>query len=150
MFLNYLEGAEKDHFLQVAKHAVLVDGKVTGSEVDMLQEFMAEMGFEDDEELKRLQALTLDPESANEGQFHKSVEFFSSASLTTRNVVFMELAALLISDDHLEESEKELMGTIQRAFTLPDDTAEGFINWLINMKKLYNQGLTLVGMTGQE
>ncbi|NLN50561.1 MAG: hypothetical protein GX149_02935 [Acholeplasmataceae bacterium] len=108
MLLSKLSRKEKLKYLDLALHMVEVDGSTTSHEQRLLNMMLAEVGDDIVKEYSFFHSSDLD----------ETVEFFKSQSISTRNIVFLNLIKLSMIDDFYNTSEHFFLENIMKKFNI--------------------------------
>ncbi len=108
MFLSLLSKEEKHYFIDLLTKLVSVDGEANETELQVINRLKYEMGEDVLKYRKSNQSL------------EKLIEYFSSKTKSTRNLVFMNLVSASLYDEWYSVEEHFLIEEIQQAFGLTD------------------------------
>lgn len=121
---------EQEAFLELAHIAAMSDGIMSEEEEKLLHTYRSEMGFTSSD-------YTL-----------KNVELAQCAaalcSKKSRNIVFIELLALIMADGEYHEDEKELLVELKQALGIQQDYYERCKAWISSINTVYQEGFSLL------
>jgi len=110
MLLSLLTRKEKLKFLDLAMHMVSVDGKPTESESRLLNMMLAEVGDNIVSEYHFSLSKDLD----------ETIEFFSEGSRTVKNIVYLNLIKVTMSDDFYNTTEHFFLENLRDSFSISE------------------------------
>lgn len=130
MFLNQLTLGEKEAFIELSHLVVHCDGIVCDEEKQMLNMYLREMDMENSDYMARHLSL------------EKILDSFQNER--TKNIVFIEILALLFADSKFDEKEIEVLDKIKRHFRFSQEKYKRFKEWVNKMNSFYAEGYRLV------
>lgn len=114
MFLNYLQEENKKNFLKVCVHAALSNGIFAKEEEKTLGAYCREMNIKE-----------WIPE--REGTFVELIENIKrNTTSSERNIIVIEILALLNSDGEYDVKEKEFMQSLIKGLDVSEERLEKF------------------------
>jgi tellurite resistance protein len=132
MFLNLLDGAEKENFLELANFVANYNNDFAGEQQAMINQFRRELGL--DEKQYKLVNKTIEV----------ILESFNTSKKEVKNAVFTEIMALIISDGVYDKKEEFIATQIRKHLSISDSKYEEIITWIKDIKSLYSKGYELV------
>ena len=133
MLLMKLEPKEKFSFLQLAHYLARVDNNYGEKEQDIILEYCAEMGIENDEDFE-FEAFDL----------KEILKDFRSKK--SKKIVLLELMILIHADDKFDFEERNLIIQINEIFNFPQKDIEFYSQWGKAIAALYTQGKLFIEM----
>lgn len=130
MFLNELKANEKDAFLELARLAAESNGIISSEQRALLEMYGHEMKI--DHSVQKV---------AVSSSLEALAKIFGDKS---KNIVFIELLALICSDGVYDELEKEFVNKLMSNFGFEQDKCERYIRWVKEINALYAEGLKLI------
>jgi tellurite resistance protein len=127
MLLMKLEAKEKFSFLQLAHYLARVDNEYGKKEEEIILEYCAEMGIENDDNFE-LETFSL-KDTLNDFKSDKS-----------KKIVVLELMILIHADDKFDFEERKLITKIQKAFKISNKDVEFYSQWGKAVAALYQEG----------
>ncbi|RXJ88897.1 hypothetical protein CRV01_09760 [Arcobacter sp. CECT 8983] len=127
MLLMKLETKEKFSFLQLAHYLARIDNDYGEKEQEVILEYCAEMGIENDEDFE-LESFDL----------YNILKDFKS--LKSKKIVILELMILIHADDKFDFEERNLIFQINEIFKLSQKEIEFYSQWGKATAALYTQG----------
>lgn len=129
MYLSLLKENEKIAFMDLAHVVALTDGFVHEKEEIMLKTYMHEM------------EIPADYMYTSRDLSQLLCEFTSEQS---KNVVFLEILALSLSDGIYHDTEKQMMSEVRQAFAISIAKYEAMKQWIVQINDLYAHGHQLI------
>lgn len=130
MFLNRLDEDEKSAFLELAHHVARSDAEFSSEELTVITRYCMEMQIDD-----------IDYE---DDQFDLEQVLSRFGSSSHRNIVLLELTALVYADQRLAPQEKQLLDKIVDRFDMNPHLSIIFKEWAKNALSLHMQGEALI------
>ena len=133
MFLSVLNSTEKEEFLNLVINVANVDGEFSDIEKAQVNAYALEMGLilkDNDNYTKSTDSL---------------IDILSKSKNTTKKAIFMEIVALMLVDG-MNDKEKSLLDSIQKAFEFDDKFRNDTIEWYSEILPLYKKGFELAGI----
>ncbi|QDF28622.1 hypothetical protein [Halarcobacter anaerophilus] len=127
MLLMKLEAREKFSFLQLAHYLARIDNDYGEKEREIILEYCAEMGIENDEDF-----------DIEEFSLEGTLKDFKSDK--SKKIVILELMILIHADDKFDLKERELISKINDSFKLSSENLEFCSQWGKGVAALYSQG----------
>lgn len=134
MLLTLLDRKEKLKFLDIAMHMVSVDGKPTEHEQRLLNMLLAEVG--DDIVSEYTFTLSKDLE--------QTLRFFEKASPTIKNVLYLNLNKVAMSDDFYNTLEHEFLEMIRTRLEISEMKKKQLINLVFAERDLRERAKRIV------
>lgn len=125
MFLNEFNKEEQSAFYALANKIVVADEVVDTSEKILLSQFLQEMGVTK----KEIDIMT--PGAA--------VEIFQLSSESIRRKAYIELYALSLCDEVLDDKEKDILDELASAFELSNDLVDKLNKCVVELIQLYKE-----------
>ncbi|MFI3252016.1 MAG: hypothetical protein R3Y60_02630 [bacterium] len=110
MFLSLLQEKEKLKFLDLAMYMVDIDGTATELETKLLGRMFHEVGH-----------VVSEYSFENSSSIDDTIEFFKKANRVVKNIVFLNLVMISMSEDLYNTTEHLFLEKLQKTF---DITAE--------------------------
>ncbi len=133
MFLSTFGDLEKQAFLQLAHKFASADGNVSESEMQMISQYCHEMSVD------------INSFSPTFATLEECTKVFIES--TTRNIVLIEILALVYADGDYSESENELMQELKNLLIISEDSYKAFKDWVKQINNIYQEGLKLIHAT---
>lgn len=130
MFLGMLNEKERKNFLELAKVAMEVDGEVTESEQEMLENFRREVDLTD-YEIKNTPIKDLKM-------------FFDMSTKQSKKAVLFELAGMLYADQEVADSEAKWLKELGEGWGLRDSEIRKIIRWVMDFNDLLAEGFEYI------
>lgn len=127
MLLMKLQPKEKFSFLQLAHYLARIDNYYGEKEHEIILEYCAEMGIENDEHFEM-----------DEFCLEEILKDFKSKK--SKRIVILELMILIHADDRFDLKEKKLISEINDIFKLSPNNLEFCSQWGKGVAALYSQG----------
>ena len=109
MFLKTFQKEEQEAFLALAKHLVAADGVLDENEVQLMNQFLQEMGVMDDQVVIMTMGAAL--------------EALGKSSMMVKKQIYIELVGLSLCDDSVDTNEGEVLKQIASGLEIPEETA---------------------------
>ena len=126
MYLMKLENNEKFAFLKLAYYIANIDGEFDLEEMNIIEEYCAEMGLED-----------VDMETEN---FDLKEVLDEIKSPKSQKITLLELMILVHSDDKLHKFEHKVIMDIAIAFNFTQRDIDIYSQWGKMASALFSQG----------
>jgi tellurite resistance protein len=126
MFLFKLNEEEKKAFLQLAHYMARVDGEFPEEEQAVIKMYAHEMGIKD--------------EGFKEHEFNLDNILNIFKSKKSKNIVLLEIMALVYADGRVDDKEEELLQYMCIKFGITRKTAKIYEEWIKAILALYKQG----------
>lgn len=110
MLLQLLTRKEKLKFLDIALHMINVDGTMSSHEKRLLDMYVAEVGDNIVQEYDYSLSKSLD----------ETKKFFEEASMPVKNLVFLNLLILTMSDEFYNTEQHFFLVDIQKLFAITE------------------------------
>lgn len=131
MFLENLNNEEKRYFWSMVNYVAKCDNEVSPEEQLMLDAYKKELNIDTTERLM----LELD----------ELIQLLGNSTEKVKKSVFIEIIALIMSDNKFEESEKKIIIEMANNFGITSETQSSMFDWVKNMNDLYSQANKLIG-----
>ena len=126
MYLSRLGKKEKENFLELAYYAANYNEILSDEEKTLIEEYRKEMLLtENDYEIK-------------DKDINQLLDFFNNRTQTTKNIVFLEILSLLLSDTIYDEEEKKFISLLQDSLNISEKNHDKIINWVYEIQELYS------------
>ncbi|BDY05509.1 TerB family tellurite resistance protein [Ferrimonas sp. YFM] len=132
MFLNLLPKKERQHFLNLARYAMGLNGEFKSEELEIYNSFVHEC------DLHGYQA-----KSGNK-QVAESIEALASGSPGHRKAVMIELCGIMLADSAICDHERAFIHRLSEAFELEDFEVRRIERWVAAMNDLVAEGYQMV------
>lgn len=126
MYLMKLENNEKFAFLKLAYYIANIDGELDLEEINVIEEYCAEMGLED---------IDMDLEGFNLQEVLKEIK-----SARSQKITLLELMVLIHSDDKFHKFESKVITDIAMAFNITQHQLDIYSQWGKMTSALFLQG----------
>lgn len=126
MFLSMLSKKEQEYFLELANLAMQVDGIVTESEREMIENFRQEMMLLD----YKIQDIPLDKLKMN----------IDLSTKRNKKVFLFELVGMMYADSEVSEEEKSWLLDIAVAWGFRENELRKIIRWVMDFNDLLLEG----------
>ena len=130
MFLNRLDPEEKNAFLALAHHVAKSDAEFSSEERAVIVRYCMEMQVDDID--------------YDEDEFDLDLILSRFGSDSHRNIVLLELTALVYADGRLAAQEQRLLDRLVEHFDMNPHLSTIFKEWAKNVLSLYTQGEALI------
>ena len=130
MFLNRLDHDEKNSFLALAHHVARSDAEFSSEEITVIARYCMEMQIDDID--------------YDEDQFDLDQILSQFKSDSHRNIVLLELTALVYADERLAAKEQRLLDKLVERFDMNPYLSTIFKEWAKSVLSLYTQGEALI------
>lgn len=127
MLLMKLKPKEKFAFLQLAHYLARIDNDYGKKEEEIILEYCAEMGIENDDDFE-----------IEDFNLEETLQAFKT--LKSKKIVVMELMILIHADDKFDIKEKALISKINETFELCPDSLEFCSQWGKGIAAAFAQG----------
>lgn len=126
MFLSMLSKKEQEYFLELANLAMQVDGVVTESEREMIENFRQEMMLLD----YKMQDIPLDKLKMN----------IDLSTKRNKKVFLFEIVGMMYADSEVSEEEKQWLLDIAVAWGFRENELRKIIRWVMDFNDLLLEG----------
>ena len=133
MYLSVLTKDERKEFLNLAKHAMGLDGEFKDEEMEIYNSFVHEC------DLHGYQAKT------QTRSISKAINLFSEKKENKKRVVLIELFGILLADEEICEAERRFMDKLTIAFDFAEYEVKKIERWVLAMNDLVREGYNMVG-----
>ena len=131
MYLNKLKSEQKELFLDLCIHAAMVNDTFSDEEKKTIEQYCAEMmiperfeaKYSNEEVLEKLKAMSYKNEM---------------------RIIFIEITALVLSDNVFDEKEKEFIDKIAEMAELTEDDKKKIINLMKELYVVYDNLSTII------
>lgn len=131
MLLMKLNTKEKFSFLQLAHYLARIDNEYGDKEHQIILEYCAEMGIENDEHFEM-------------DEFDLSSTLKDFKTLKSKKIVILELMILIHADDKFDLKEMALISQINEVFKLKDQDLDFCSQWGKAVAAQYHQGIIFI------
>ena len=131
MFLDELQFDEKQNFLELAAHAMEVNGEVKKQEKEIYHSYMHEC---------RLPNYTFKNKDIS-----KITKELATSSARSQKIILLEVIGILIADNELCEKEEDFLFNISQKFDLSKTKTRRFIRWYQDFAEIIGDGYQLIG-----
>lgn len=133
MFLQELNLKERKNFLELAYYTMGVDGKRDPAEINMFNNFRAEMNLPEDEYKiaeKPLKAILTD---------------FNSSKKRIRKAVMYEILGIILANNEYHKAEEEMIETLQKEWGFRDYDVKKIKRWVEDFNDLLSEAIINIG-----
>ncbi len=130
MYLMNLENNEKFAFLKLAYYIANIDGEFDLEEMNIIEEYCAEMGLED---------VDMDTEG-----FDLQETLAEIKNPKSQKIALLELMILIHSDDKLHKFEQKVIMDIAMAYNFSQRDIDIYSQWGKMASALFSQGELLI------
>ena len=130
MYLSSLGEREKQLFLELVRHAVLLDGDVADSESQALDSYVHEC------ELSSYKPLEL--------HINQVVDELSNSSHRVKSIILLELWCLLYCDKAIKEKEEIFMSEMANKWSYSDAQLRRYQRWAKDFIDIVTDGQRLI------
>lgn len=133
MFLQELNLKERKNFLELAYYTMGVDGKRDPAEINMFNNFRAEMNLPEDEYKiaeKPLKAILTD---------------FNSSKKRIRKAVMYEIFGIIFANNEYHKAEEEMIETLQKEWGFRDYDVKKIKRWVEDFNDLLSEAILNIG-----
>lgn len=127
MLLMKLQPKEKFSFLQLAHYLARIDNEYGEKEQEIILEYCAEMGIENDNAFEN-------------DDFSLKDTLIDFKSEKSKKIVILELMILIHADDKFDFQERSLINEIKDAFKFSQKDMDFYSQWGKGVAALYQQG----------
>lgn len=131
MYLSELNVGEKKNFLELAKHAMGLNGEHKAEEQEVFASFVHECG------LQSYQAQKQD-------NIESVIKVLSKSSAKSKRIVMIELFGILLADGDVCEEEEAFMGKLANAFGIESYEYKRYQRWVEAMNDIVSEGYSLI------
>lgn len=131
MYLSELNIGEKKNFLELAKHAMGLNGEHKAEEQEVFASFIHECG------LQGYQAQKQD-------NIESVIKVLSKSSAKSKRIVMIELFGILLADGDVCEEEEAFMGKLANAFSIESYEYKRYQRWVEAMNDIVSEGYSLI------
>ena len=132
MYLRRLNREEQNNFLELAYCAANYNDKFAEEQKGLINEYRTEMLL--DEEEYEIQEKELDD----------ILDFFEDSSEEIKNAVFLEIVALILSDNIYDDKEQEIISIIEDNLEISEGKHDEAVRWVEDMQELYGRAEAFV------
>ncbi|MFW6029501.1 MAG: hypothetical protein ACOCRO_04530 [Halanaerobiales bacterium] len=127
MFLNLLNMKEQELFLELAYYVAKSDTIFAEEERILIETFRQEVSLgESDYEIKDL-------------NLNQILDGLSQIDSKKQKVIFMEIMALVMSDEEFNKKEQEIIAILKTKWNISDNLYNRIINWINDLQTLYSK-----------
>lgn len=134
MFLNILNDEEKLHFLNLARHAMTLNGELKTEELEIYSSFRHECNAPHYE-------AQIDADS-----IERSIVALGSSRKKHRTIVLIELFAIVLADGEICEEERALLNKLTTRLDFELFEVNRVERWVMSMNDLVEEGYHLIGV----
>ncbi len=128
MYLERLNRREKEMIIELAFHGANYNKDFSKPQQNLIENYKREM----DLAYYRIE----------EKEFEDIVSVFDNDVI--RNTVFLEIFALILSDNKFDNEEQDFIKKLQTSFSISDAKRDKFQQWIQDFIKLFAQGQELI------
>ncbi|MCR3905964.1 MAG: hypothetical protein NUK62_02945 [Tenericutes bacterium] len=134
MLLSQLNRKEKLKFLDLAMHMVSVDGEPTALEKRLLNMMLAEVG----------EGIVEEYHFALSKDLEETINYFGKENKTVRNIVYLNLLKVGMSDDFYNTLEHHFLENIRKRFEIDDLKKKQLMRLVYNERDLRERAKRIV------
>ena len=133
MFLQELNLKEKKNFLELAHYIMTVDGKTDEVELNMFNNFRAEVRLgEDDYVIKKKSIKDIITE-------------FNASKKRTKKVVMYQIFGIILSNHEYHENQKQTIELLQKEWNFRDYDIKKIMRWVEDFNDLLTEAIINLG-----
>ena len=127
MYLSKLNEKEQEYFLELAYYVSNYNDKFADEQKMLINQYRDEMLlFEENYQIREL-------------DLEKILDVFKESSDENKNAIFLEIMAVILSDNVYDKKEKEVISIIEKELNIPTEKHDLAVNWVKDMQNLYNR-----------
>jgi len=126
MYLNRLNKEEQKNYLELAHLAANYNENFANEQKELIRAYRKEM------------LLTRDDYEIKDKSYDDIINFYKKCSKEERNIVFIEIVSLILSDNNYDEKEKEVIDKIRRDFSISEKKHDELVNKINTLNDTYN------------
>ncbi|MGM0410282.1 MAG: hypothetical protein ACQEQF_05905 [Bacillota bacterium] len=127
MYLRKLNREEQKNFLELAYCAANYNDKFADEQKGLINEYRTEMLLDENEY------------KVQEKKLKDILDFFKGSSKTIKNAVFLEIMALILSDNIYDKKEQEVISIIRDYLEIAGGKHDKAVQWVKDMQDLYGR-----------
>jgi len=132
MYLRRLNREEQNNFLELAYCAANYNDKFADEQKGLINEYRTEMLLDEDEY------------EIQEKEIDNILNFFEDSSEEIKNAVFLEIIALILSDNIYDDKEQEVISIIEEHLEISEGKHDEAVKWVEDMQELYGRAEAFV------
>ncbi|MFI3329452.1 MAG: hypothetical protein R3Y05_03055 [bacterium] len=133
MFLSLLNKKEQLKFLDLALYMVDIDGSATELESILLDKMFHEVGH-----------LTSDYSFVNSDSIETTIDFFKKTNRVVKNIVFLNLVNISMSEDLYNTTEHLFLEKIQKIFDITPDRRRELMSIIYDERDLRERASRII------
>lgn len=130
MFIRMFNIEERKYFWTLINYVANCDNELSSEEKIIMDTYKKEIG------IKNLELI--------HDNFEHIVEALSKSTSKVKNAIFVEVFALVLSDNRFVSSEKEVIDILQKSFSISDEKKNKYYDWILKTNKLYKDIYVLI------
>ena len=132
MYLRRLNREEQENFLELAYSAANYNDNFAKEQKGLINEYRNEMLLDKDEY------------QIQEKELNDILDFFADSAKEVKNAVFLEIMALILSDDIYCDLEQEIVAIIEDRLEISEGKHDQAVQWVKDMQELYGRAEAFV------
>lgn len=133
MFLQELNERERKNFLELAYYVMKVDGTIDPKELNIFNNFRAEMFLsEDSYAIKNKELKTIITE-------------LNASRKSIKKIILIELMGIVLSNDEYHEKEADVIEEIKKAWNLRDYEVKKTKRWVEDFNDMLKEAYMFIG-----
>lgn len=132
MYLRRLNREEQENFLELAYCAANYNDNFAKEQKGLINEYRNEMLLDKDEY------------QIQEKELNDILDFFADSAKEVKNAVFLEIMALILSDDIYCDLEQEIVAMIEDRLEISEGKHDQAVQWVKDMQELYGRAEAFV------
>ncbi len=133
MFLSLLKEKEKLKFLDLAMYMVDIDGSATAFEKNLLDRMCREVGH-----------IIEEYSFVNSESIDVTIDFFKKTNRVVKNIVFLNLVMISMSEDLYNTTEHLFLEKIQKIFDITPDRRRELISIIYDDRDLRERASRII------
>ena len=127
MYLRILDREEQKNFLELAYCAANYNQKFSDEQENLINEYRDEI------------SLGREEYEIQEKELEDILNSFTDCSQKKKNAIFLEIMALILSDNIYDEKEREVIFIIANHLNIEEDQHDEAVGWVKDMQELYER-----------
>lgn len=132
MYLRILNREEQKNFLELAYCAANYNEKFSDEQENLINEYRNEISLEKEEY------------KIQEKELKDILNSFKDCSQKKKNAIFLEIMALILSDNIYDDKEHEIISRIQDSLDIVEGKHDEAVDWVKNMQELYERAESFI------
>ena len=131
MYLSELNIGEKKNFLELAKHAMGLNGEDKEEELEVFTSFIHECGLPSYDLQKQ-------------DNIESVIKVLAKSEIKMKRIVLIELFGVLLADGDVCEAEEDFMAKLANAFNIESYEYKRYQRWVEAMNDIVSEGYNLI------